>query len=51
MKKIPFTIVLGDHEKEDRTVTYRRFGAQEQITVPVDEFLALIKEEIATKKR
>ena len=51
MKKIPFTIVLGDHEKEDKTVTYRRFGSQEQITVPVDEFIKLVKEEILTKKR
>ena len=50
VKKIPFTIVLGDHERDDKTVTYRRFGEQEQITVPVDEFLALIKEEIKTRK-
>ena len=50
VKKIPFTIVLGDHERDDKTVTYRRFGEQEQITVPVDEFLALVKEEIKTRK-
>ena len=49
MKKIPYTLVLGDHERDDKTVTYRRFGVQEQITVPVDEFLKLIKEEIKNK--
>ena len=42
-------IVIGDHERDDRTVTYRRFGAQQQITVSIDEFLKLIKDEIANK--
>ena len=49
MRKIPFTLVLGDHERDDRTVTYRRFGAQEQITVPIEEFLKLIGDEIKNK--
>jgi len=50
MKKIPYTIVLGDHERDDRTVTYRKFGQQEQITVPVDEFIKLLQEEVKNKK-
>ena len=49
MRKIPYTVVLGDHERDDKTVTYRRFGVQEQITVTVDEFLNLIKDEIKNK--
>ena len=49
MKKIPYTLVLGDHERDDRTVTYRRFGVQEQITVSIDEFLKLIDDEIKNK--
>ena len=49
MKKIPYTLVLGDHERDDRTVTYRRFGVQEQITVSIDEFLKLISDEIKNK--
>ncbi|MCR5184780.1 MAG: threonine--tRNA ligase [Bacilli bacterium] len=51
IKKIPYTIVLGDHERDDHTVTYRKFGQQEQITVSVDEFLKMIDEEIASRKR
>ena len=51
IKKIPYTIVLGDHEKEDRTVTYRKYGQQEQITVPVDEFISLIKKEIKDRTK
>jgi threonyl-tRNA synthetase len=49
-KKIPFQLVLGDKEAQDGTVTYRRYGQQEQITVPLQEFIALVHEEIALKK-
>ena len=51
MRKIPYTIVIGDNEKDNRTVTYRKYGQKEQITVPLDEFLKLIKEEIKNKTR
>ena len=49
MRKIPFALVIGDHERDDRTVTYRRFGAQQQITVSIDEFLKLIDNEIKNR--
>lgn len=51
MRKIPYTIVLGDHERDDRTVTYRKFGHKEQITVKVEDFIALIDEEVKTKAK
>ena len=50
MRKIPYTIVLGDHERDDETVTYRKYGSQEQITVKVKDFIAMIDEEIALMK-
>ena len=50
MRKIPYTIVLGDHERDDGTVTYRKYGQQEQITVKVNDFIALINEEIKLMK-
>ena len=50
MKKIPYTIVLGDHERDDGTVTYRKYGEKEQITVKVNDFIAMIDEEIKLMK-
>ncbi len=41
--KIPYSLVLGDKEKENNTVTYRKYGEKEQITVTEDEFIALLK--------
>ena len=49
IKKVPYALVIGDKEKENGTVTYRRFGTEKQITVSYDEFLKLIKNEIETK--
>ena len=50
IKKIPLTLVVGDKEKENNTITYREFGSQEQITVSIDDFISKIKECIDNKK-
>ena len=41
-QKIPFTLVIGDNEVNNNTVTYRHHGKQEQITVTIDEFVNMI---------
>lgn len=51
VKKIPYTIVIGDQERDNHTVTYRKFGQKEQITVPVEEFIAKVQEEIKARSR
>ncbi len=51
VNKIPYTIVIGDNERDNGTVTYRKYGQKDQITISVDEFLKLIQEEIDSKKR
>ena len=49
-KKIPLTLVLGDKEVEDGTVSYREFGKQETITVSSVEFINLVTKCIEDKK-
>ena len=49
MSKIPYTIVIGDKEKENHSITYRKYGNEKQITVPVEEFISLIEKEIKDK--
>ena len=51
MRKIPYTIVIGDNERDNKTVTYRKYGQKEQITVSLEEFNKLLKEEIESKAR
>lgn len=49
MAKVPFTVVIGDNEKDQNLITYRRYGTNEQVTVKTSEFLALVKKEIKNK--
>ena len=51
VRKIPYTIVVGDNERDNKTVTYRKYGQKEQVTVSINEFLDLIKKEVETKSR
>ena len=51
VSKIPFTLVIGEKEMEEGSVTYRVYGDQKQVTVPLEEFLSLIKKSIETKAR
>jgi threonyl-tRNA synthetase len=48
IQKIPYQLVIGGKEMEGRVVTYRRHRSQESVTIPVDEFIAMITEEIKT---
>lgn len=47
--KIPYSLVLGDKEKEDGLVTYRGYGSKEQISVTLDEFIVMIAKESKNK--
>ncbi len=49
LKKIPYTIVIGENELANNTVTYRKLGSKDQITVSIDEFLNKIMDEVNSK--
>lgn len=49
MKKIPYQLVLGDKERDERTVTYRQYGQQKQTTVSLEEYVDMILEEMNSK--
>lgn len=48
-KKIPYTLVIGDNEKNEDKITYRKYGHKDTETVSTDEFIKMILEEIKTK--
>ena len=47
--KNPYTLIIGDNERDNNLVSYRKYGSEETISLPIDEFIEFIKEEI--KKR
>lgn len=51
VKKIPYTLVLGDQEKVNNSVTYRHHGSNQSFNMPIDDFVNMLKDEIATLAR
>ena len=50
VKKIPITIILGQKETDDKTISFRRHGEQDTTTVSMDEFINLMNKQIEEKK-
>ena len=50
INKIPYTLVIGDKEVNDQSLTYRRYGNEKQINIKVDEFIKLIDKEVKNKE-
>ena len=47
--KNPYTLVLGDNEKDNNLISYRKYNSEEMVSLPINEFIEFIKKEI--KKR
>ncbi|MBE6160214.1 MAG: threonine--tRNA ligase [Lactobacillales bacterium] len=50
-KKIPFTLILGQNEVDNKTISYRKFGTQETITLNSQEFIDMLNYVIKNKER
>ena len=50
IRKIPFTLILGNNERDERKISYRRYKSEETTTVTIEEMIDLLKEEIEIKK-
>ena len=49
-RKIPYTLILGDKERDNKEISYRKFGSQETTTLSQDEFISMMKEVIDNKE-
>ena len=49
--KIPYTLILGDSEKENKQISYRLYGEKDTTTVSFEEFLKIVNEDIKSKRR
>ena len=44
--KNPYTIIIGDKERDNNLISYRKYGNEETISINIEEFINKIKEEI-----
>ena len=49
-RKIPYTLILGDKERDNKEISYRKFRSQETTTLSQDEFISMMKEVIDNKE-
>jgi threonyl-tRNA synthetase len=49
-RKIPLTLILGDKERDNKTISFRKYGSEETTTLSKDEFIKYVKDTINEKK-
>ncbi|MDR2527341.1 MAG: threonine--tRNA ligase [Rickettsiales bacterium] len=50
LRKVPYLIIIGDKEKQNKTITVRTFGTEKQFTLKIEDFISKIKEKIEKKE-
>ncbi len=45
MRKIPYTVIVGNKEKDENTVTIRKYGEEKQKVMKLEDFLAQLESE------
>ena len=44
--KNPITVIIGDNERDNNLISYRKYGSEETISLSIEEFIDFIKKEI-----
>ena len=50
-KKIPLTLIIGDNEVSNETISYRTFGSKDTTTLSIDEFVINLNKAIKNKDK
>ncbi len=50
IKKIPYTLILGDKEKEEKEVSYRKYSSKDTTTLTQKDFIKELKTKIKNKE-
>jgi len=49
MQKVPYIVVVGDKERDDNAVAVRARGNEQQGSMPLNDFVAKLQQEILAK--
>lgn len=50
LQKVPYMFILGDNERDEKTISFRRHGEQKTTSMLVEEFVLMIQKEVREKK-
>ena len=48
--KNPYTIIIGDKERDNNLISYRKYGSEETISMNIEEFINQLKKESRERK-
>ncbi len=48
-QKIPYVLVMGDKEKEEKSVTVRNIKTKKQVAIPLKEFLQTVQDDVKSR--
>ncbi len=51
VKKIPYLVILGQKEVDDNSISYRRSGSEETVTLSRKDFIKLLNKDVENKTR
>ena len=49
-RKITYNLILGNKERDEELVSFRKYGEENTTTMGIDEFISLLKKEVSEKK-
>ena len=44
--KNPFTLIIGDNERDNNLISFRKYGSEETMSMSIEEFISFMKKEI-----
>ena len=47
--KIPYSVIIGDKERDNNMISYREYGKEETNTVSIEEFILMLNKKISDK--
>jgi len=50
VKKVPFTLIIGDKERDSKNISYRHFGSNDTITIGLNDFIDMLNFVIINKE-
>ncbi|MDO4962714.1 MAG: threonine--tRNA ligase [bacterium] len=50
IRKIPFTLIIGQKEVDENKISYRKFGTTDTITLAIDDFISMVDYVIKNKE-
>lgn len=50
-KKVPYTIVVGDEEVKNHSITVRKYGEENTTTMTLDDFIEMLEADVASFSR